>query len=192
VAAAAGQQNQQPPPAQQQASLARSVRPIPITVITVAKGSSKGAELMAGEWADKLRRYTQLTELQVGAACCWRTGPICRQSSAPHLHPVLLPAAASMLLRMQLHAHNILATAAPCPLPQVKPNPKNAKETSVAVVHEGERVLKSLQPSDRVVLLDERGRDASSEDIARLLAQVGRDDSGGGMLRGSGGNAVMR
>ena len=55
----------------------------------------------------------------------------------------------------------------------MRPNPKNAKETSVAVVHEGERVLKSLQPSDRVVLLDERGRDASSEDIARLLAQVG-------------------
>lgn len=41
---------------------------------------------------------------------------------------------------------------------QVKPNPKNAKETAVAVRHEGERVLKVLQPSDRVVLLDERGR----------------------------------
>ena len=70
MAAAAAHQSQQPPPQQQQqkqqASLARSVRPIPITVITVAKGSSRGAELMAGEWADKLRRYTQLTELQVG------------------------------------------------------------------------------------------------------------------------------
>lgn len=60
------------------------------------------------------------------------------------------------------------------PRPQVKPNPKNAKDTAVAVQHEGERVLRALQPADRVVLLDERGRDVSSEDLARLLAQVGR------------------
>jgi hypothetical protein len=37
-------------------SLARSVRAIPITIVTVGKGSSKGAELMAAEWADKLKR----------------------------------------------------------------------------------------------------------------------------------------
>ena len=74
-------------------------------------------------------------------------------------------------MQARLQLRYLCVTAAPC-LPQVKPNPKNAKETAVAVVHEGERVLKSLQPSDRVVLLDERGRDASSEDIARLLAQV--------------------
>ncbi|EFN59390.1 hypothetical protein CHLNCDRAFT_137874 [Chlorella variabilis] len=104
--------------APQSQSLARSLRPIPITVVTVAKGSSKGAELMALEWADKLKRYTSLSQIQV------------------------------------------------------KPNPKNAKETAVAVRHEGERVLKVLQPSDRVVLLDERGRDISSEDLARLLAQA--------------------
>ena len=40
----------------QQPLLARSVRPIPITVITVDKGNSQGAEAMAAEWADKLRR----------------------------------------------------------------------------------------------------------------------------------------
>lgn len=54
----------------------------------------------------------------------------------------------------------------------MRPNPKNAKETAVAVGHEGERVLKALPPGARVVLLDERGRDVSSEDVARLLAQV--------------------
>ena len=43
--------------APQSQSLARSLRPIPITVVTVAKGSSKGAELMALEWADKLKRW---------------------------------------------------------------------------------------------------------------------------------------
>lgn len=99
-------------------SLARAVRPIPITLVTVGKGSSKGAELMAEEWADKLKRYASLTQTQI------------------------------------------------------KPNPKNAKETAVAVQHEGERVLKALQPSDHVVLLDERGRDLSSEDLAKLLAQA--------------------
>lgn len=45
------------------ASLARSVRPVGVVLITVAKGNSKGAQLMAKEWADKLRRYTQLTEV---------------------------------------------------------------------------------------------------------------------------------
>ena len=94
VAAATGQQNQQPPAQQQQqASLARSVRPIPITVITVAKGSSRGAELMAGEWSDKLRRYTQLTELQVGGRVCG-PGPTSRESSALLLPLLLLHAAA--------------------------------------------------------------------------------------------------
>lgn len=61
------------------------------------------------------------------------------------------------------------------PLPlgsQVKPNPKNAKEVAVAVAHEGERVLKAISPSDQVVLLDERGRDLSSTDLAKLLAQA--------------------
>lgn len=53
AAAAAAQQSQQQ---QQQSSLARSVRAVPITVLTVAKGNSRGAELMASEWADKLRR----------------------------------------------------------------------------------------------------------------------------------------
>lgn len=38
------------------ASLARSVKAVPINIISVGKGNSKGAELMAAEWADKLRR----------------------------------------------------------------------------------------------------------------------------------------
>lgn len=56
AAAAAGQSSPKP--------LARSVRPIPITIVTVAKGSSRGAEMMAAEWADKLKRC--------GAAWCWQ------------------------------------------------------------------------------------------------------------------------
>lgn len=74
----------------------------------------------------------------------------------------------------------------------------------MAVQHEGERVLRALQPADRVVLLDERGRDVSSEDMARLLAQVGGRAGRGGcvlcvvwlwwrclLLRGVGGCVVV-
>ncbi len=38
---------------------------------------------------------------------------------------------------------------------------------------EGERVLKALAPGERVVLLDERGRDLTSQAMAQLIAQVG-------------------
>ncbi len=55
----------------------------------------------------------------------------------------------------------------------MKPNPLNAQETRVAVGHEGERVLRIIQPSDRVVLLDERGRELTSEGLAELLAWAG-------------------
>jgi 23S rRNA (pseudouridine1915-N3)-methyltransferase len=102
------------------ASLARAARPVPLKLISVAKGSaSKGAAAFADEWAAKLRRYAPLTEIQI------------------------------------------------------KPNPLNAKEPAVAQVHEGERVLKAVNPGDRLIVLDERGRDLSSEDFARLLAQAG-------------------
>eukprot|EP00884_Botryococcus_braunii_P023113 jgi/Botrbrau1/9486/Bobra.0252s0102.3 len=43
----------------------RAVRAIPIKIITVAKGNSPAAKGMSEEWADKIRRYTQLLEVQV-------------------------------------------------------------------------------------------------------------------------------
>ncbi len=42
----------------------------------------------------------------------------------------------------------------------------------MAVAHEGERVLKALAPSDRVILLDERGQDLTSTDLASLLERA--------------------
>ena len=42
----------------------RSVRPVPISVVTVGKGNSRGATLMAEEWVDKLKR--------------WAAGSVCR------------------------------------------------------------------------------------------------------------------
>jgi hypothetical protein len=41
--------------------------------------------------------------------------------------------------------------------------------------HPPSKVLAAVTPRDRVVLLDERGRDVSSEDVARLLAAAGDD-----------------
>lgn len=101
------------------ASLSRAVRPIPLKLISVAKGtSSKDGTAFGNEWADKIRRYTQLQEIQI------------------------------------------------------KPNPMNTKDTSVAKVQEGERVLKSVNPGERLIVLDERGRDVKSEDFAKILAQA--------------------
>jgi 23S rRNA (pseudouridine1915-N3)-methyltransferase len=37
------------------------------------------------------------------------------------------------------------------------------------------QVLKAISASERLVLLDERGRDASSEDVARLLTRASDD-----------------
>lgn len=34
----------------------RAVRPVPISIITVGKGNSRGATLMAEEWLAKLKR----------------------------------------------------------------------------------------------------------------------------------------
>ncbi|WIA28466.1 hypothetical protein OEZ86_011010 [Tetradesmus obliquus] len=55
----------------------------------------------------------------------------------------------------------------------IKPNPKGASSPQVQKDAEAEKVLKALSPGDRVVILDERGRAATSEDIARLISQAG-------------------
>lgn len=47
------------------AKLARDVRPVPIKLVSVGKGNSAGASLMAEEWLAKLRRYTTVTEIQL-------------------------------------------------------------------------------------------------------------------------------
>ncbi|KAL3154521.1 hypothetical protein ABBQ32_013981 [Trebouxia sp. C0010 RCD-2024] len=45
--------------------LARAVRAVKVKVITVSKGNSQGTEIVAGEWGDKIKRYTQFEHLQV-------------------------------------------------------------------------------------------------------------------------------
>jgi 23S rRNA (pseudouridine1915-N3)-methyltransferase len=58
---------------------------------------------------------------------------------------------------------------------QLKPNPKGAAANDAAAQRaaEGERLLRHVADRDRLVLLDERGRDLSSEGLAELVAAAG-------------------
>jgi 23S rRNA (pseudouridine1915-N3)-methyltransferase len=57
----------------------------------------------------------------------------------------------------------------------VKPNPRGAAadDAEAQKAAEGERVVRSVGPRDRLVLLCERGREVSSADVARLLSDAG-------------------
>lgn len=55
----------------------------------------------------------------------------------------------------------------------VKSNPKNAKAPLDQLSHEAERVMKHLDASDYVVLMDERGEALSSEQLSTLIADAG-------------------
>jgi len=60
----------------------------------------------------------------------------------------------------------------------IRPNPGRAADPAAAVASEGARVLKALGPSDVVVALDERGKEATSASIADLLAAAGGAGAG--------------
>ena len=59
----------------------------------------------------------------------------------------------------------------------VKTNPKNAKDPKAQMEAEGERVMKHIDARDYVVLMDERGKDITSEAMAKLLADAGDADA---------------
>jgi 23S rRNA (pseudouridine1915-N3)-methyltransferase len=98
-----------------------AIRAVPLTLLSVAKSGSRAGDTLASEWAEKLRRYTRVTEIQL------------------------------------------------------KPNPLNAKNPDIAKQHEGERVLKAISAEQRLIVLDERGRDLRSEDMAQLLATASEE-----------------
>lgn len=56
---------------------------------------------------------------------------------------------------------------------QAKQNPKNVKDNDMQKEHEGERVMKCVSARDFVVLMDERGDEVSSEQLAALVAKIG-------------------
>lgn len=45
--------------------LARSVRPVPIKIVTVSKGNSAAADAMADEWRDKVARYAPISHTRI-------------------------------------------------------------------------------------------------------------------------------
>ncbi|KAK3259240.1 hypothetical protein CYMTET_31755 [Cymbomonas tetramitiformis] len=57
----------------------------------------------------------------------------------------------------------------------IRPNPKNSKVPEEQKRAEGERFLKAVTPRDRVVILDERGREITSEGLADMIAKAGDD-----------------
>ncbi|KAK9904815.1 hypothetical protein WJX75_002999 [Coccomyxa subellipsoidea] len=95
----------------------RSVRPVPVRIVSISKNNSSGADLLAGELLKKLERYTEASELII------------------------------------------------------RPNPKKSVDPRVAMQAEGDKVLKLLRPQDRVIVLDERGKDATSEKFADMIAE---------------------
>lgn len=56
---------------------------------------------------------------------------------------------------------------------QVRPNPKNTSDVATQVAAEGDQVLRGISSKDWVVLLDERGKDMTSEQLATLIADAG-------------------
>lgn len=62
-----------------------------------------------------------------------------------------------------------------CPFEEVqlRPNPKNSSDVPTQVSSEGERVMRSISTKDWVIILDERGKELTSEKFADLVADAG-------------------
>ncbi|KAF4377236.1 hypothetical protein F8388_012337 [Cannabis sativa] len=62
---------------------------------------------------------------------------------------------------------------------QIRSNPKNSRDWKVQVEDEDNAVMNLIRPNDWVVLLDERGRDLGSEEMADLLGDAGNTGASG-------------
>lgn len=71
-----------------QQQLARDVRAMPIKLITVGKGNSKGAELFAGEWYEKIERSVRVLGARAIHTHDWCRRLQTRRLPASHQHPV--------------------------------------------------------------------------------------------------------
>ena len=63
-------------------------------------------------------------------------------------------------------------------LTEIEPAPRRAGDAGQAVAREGERLLAGLLPSDHVIVLDERGRELTTRELAGWLGsrmQQGED-----------------
>ncbi|KAL5558281.1 hypothetical protein UlMin_034492 [Ulmus minor] len=62
---------------------------------------------------------------------------------------------------------------------QIRSNPKNARDWKVQVEDEDNAVMNLIRSSDWVVLLDERGKDIGSEQMANLLGDAANTGASG-------------
>lgn len=62
---------------------------------------------------------------------------------------------------------------------RLKPNPKKAASPEVAMKYEGARVLDSLAPGELLIVMDERGKEMTSEGFADLIAHAGDNGASG-------------
>ncbi|PON73008.1 SPOUT methyltransferase, predicted [Parasponia andersonii] len=62
---------------------------------------------------------------------------------------------------------------------QIRSNPKNARDWRVQVEDEDNSVMNLIRSNDWVVLLDERGQDIGSEEMAELLGDAGNTGASG-------------
>eukprot|EP00850_Spirogloea_muscicola_P000974 SM000003S11219 [mRNA] locus=s3:1708050:1712282:+ [translate_table: standard] len=124
----------------------RVARAVPIKVVAVTKSRSPGAQLLLSDYAERLRHYCVVAELVV------RPNP---KNSGPAL--------ASSVCSRPARSEGGLGSV----------RPLCCSDVAVQVQAEGERVVKHISSNDWVVLVDERGRTVTSEQLASLIADVG-------------------
>ncbi|CAD7698218.1 unnamed protein product [Ostreobium quekettii] len=56
---------------------------------------------------------------------------------------------------------------------RIKPNPKSSSTPSVQQEEEAKKVLKLIGEEDIAIVLDERGKDITSQGMAQLIAEAG-------------------
>lgn len=166
--------------------LARDIRAVPITLLTVAKRDSESANAMVGEWLDKLRRYTTVKEVNVkpnpkqspnpliqmaaeGEKVLTRAlerdaadGAVQQASTPTHCLTVCYFLRFETLYLRRGGRHELRQADAPRGCPDSFPRPLLLLQ-----------VAKAIDQGDWVVLLDERGRPVTSEDVARIIAAAG-------------------
>ena len=119
---------------------ARATRPVPTLLINVAKGASNA---MAEEWAQKARRYVQLSELQI------RPNPSRTSDTS---------------VAVQTEGQKVLKTLTP----HVWSFASSLHSWRLLAICTGD--ADCLQ--DYMICMDERGKAVTSEAFAEIIAQV--------------------
>ncbi|KAH9306875.1 hypothetical protein KI387_011279, partial [Taxus chinensis] len=99
--------------------LARSVKALPVRLLTVGKNRSNGMQMVVDDYMEKLRRYCVVENVQI------------------------------------------------------RSNPMKTSDVKAQIKGEDMKVMQRITPKDWVVLLDENGKDITSEQLAKLIEDSG-------------------